>query len=169
MYLLRRLAIVANRKTTITAYYSLIYSNLKYGIIFWGSAANFIELFRFQKKCIRIIMNAKPRESCRQFFINLKLLTLPSLYIYETCCLVKSNWSFFQNHLTTHNYNTRNKNDLYVPFEQTSIAFKGTVNQAIKLYNSLPSNLKSLSHNFNTNLKTYLLEKCYYSVSDFIK
>jgi len=41
---------------------------MKYGIILWGNSTNNKNIFRLQKKVIRIIMGVRTRVSCREFF-----------------------------------------------------------------------------------------------------
>jgi len=40
------------------------------GIIFWCNSAYSSNIFKIQKRLIRIIMNARNRDSCRQLFKN---------------------------------------------------------------------------------------------------
>jgi hypothetical protein len=54
-----------------------------YGIIFWGNSPNIINVFRIQKRIIRVIMNVKTRDSCRDLFKNLKILPMYSQYILD--------------------------------------------------------------------------------------
>jgi len=68
--------------TLRTIYFSDFHSILSYGIIFWGDSAYSYYIFKIQKRIIRIIMNARNRDSCHQLFKNLKFLPLKSQYIY---------------------------------------------------------------------------------------
>jgi hypothetical protein len=59
------------------------YSNslITYGIIFWGNSSHSIHVFRLHKRVIRIITGGRPRDSCRQVFKKLGILSLTLLYI----------------------------------------------------------------------------------------
>jgi hypothetical protein len=67
-------------------YYGLSYPFLAYGIIVWGQSAEAltIRIFTLEKRAVRYTAGLKQRESCRDSFRHLKVLTLYSLYIQET-------------------------------------------------------------------------------------
>jgi hypothetical protein len=65
-------------------YYSYFQSQLKYGIIFGGSAKDSIKVFMIQKKVVRLIAGVNKRVSCRGLVSEFKILTVSSLYILET-------------------------------------------------------------------------------------
>jgi len=47
---------------------------MTYGLLFWENSSHNIHVFRLQKKIIRIMMGARSRESCREFFTILGIL-----------------------------------------------------------------------------------------------
>jgi len=56
---------------------------MTYGLLFWGNCSHSLEGFRLQKKIIRIMMGARSRDSCREFFFNFRNITFNSLiHIY---------------------------------------------------------------------------------------
>ena len=63
-------------------YYSHFHSIISHGIIFWGNSTPSSRVFRMQKRIIRIMMGSRSRNSCRKLFISLKILPVPSLYIF---------------------------------------------------------------------------------------
>jgi hypothetical protein len=63
-------------------YFAYVHSIIEYGIILGGNTPNSITVFRIQKWIIRVIMNVRTRDSCRDLFKNLKILTMYSQYIY---------------------------------------------------------------------------------------
>ena len=65
-----------------TIYFSYVHSVNSYGIIFWGNSCFSTNIFKIQKRIIRIITNTGRRDSCRQLFKQLQILPLPSQYIY---------------------------------------------------------------------------------------
>ncbi len=70
-------------------YFENVHSRLRYGIIFWGSSFCSIQTFRLQKKIIRIMKKCLPRDSCKPLFIELGILSLLCLFIYESVIFVK--------------------------------------------------------------------------------
>jgi hypothetical protein len=54
---------------------------MSYGIMFWGNSSHSSVIFKMQKRVIRMITGYGYRESCREFFKELKILTLITVYI----------------------------------------------------------------------------------------
>jgi hypothetical protein len=86
---------------------------MSYGIIFWGNSSYSIKIFKLQKRVIRIITGAKNRDSCRELFKNLKILTLVSQYIFSVLSFIVDNLdNYIYNHCI-HKRNTRQGNNLH--------------------------------------------------------
>ena len=73
-YAIRYVKHSMSEDTIRTIYFSYFHSILSYGIIFWGNLHTVIIFLKLKKRIIRIIMNAKNRDSCRQLFKNLNIL-----------------------------------------------------------------------------------------------
>ena len=80
-YIMRILKPMMSRESLITIYHSYFHSILRYGILFWGNTPISKDIFKIQKRIVRIIIDKNRRESCRELFKNLKILTLTSQYI----------------------------------------------------------------------------------------
>ena len=63
-------------KTTYSAYF---HSTLKYGILFWENLKNLTKIFKLRKKLIRLIASVSSTTSCKPYFKELKIMTLPSI------------------------------------------------------------------------------------------
>jgi len=89
----KKLVKYSDAKTIKAAYYRYVYSKLKYGILAWGysSKENIDKIFKKQKSIIRIMQKADKNASCWEFFLSLKILTLPSIIILLNCLQVKQN------------------------------------------------------------------------------
>ncbi len=94
-------------------YFANVHSRLRYGLIFWGSSSCSIQTFRLQKKIIRIMKKCLPRDSCKPLFIELGILPLPCLFIYESVIFVKNDLlnggNIFSCNIDIYNYNTRRR------------------------------------------------------------
>jgi len=64
-------------------YFAHIHPIISYGIIFWGSSSHANKVFILQKKIVRIITNTRPRDSYREVFKSMEIMTLYSQCIYS--------------------------------------------------------------------------------------
>lgn len=151
----------------LTAYHAFVTSTLRYGIIFWGNSTDREIIFRAQKRCVRSVCGAAPLESCKPYFKHLNILTLPSLYIYEMSVFVKQNSHLY------HSFNsTRLRHRiLHHVVPNTALYQKNVLGMAPKIYNKLPLRIKSVQelNTFKTLLKKLLVDKCYYTVNEFLE
>ena len=76
-------------------YYSYFHFIMTYGLIFWGNSHHGNTIFRLQKRIIRIIVGIRGRDSCREHFKKLKILSLQSQYIYTHFCFLWSIMGLF--------------------------------------------------------------------------
>jgi len=118
-----------SQETLGTVYFPYFHSILLYGIIFWGNSAYSSNIFKIQKRIIRIIMNARNRDSCHQLFKNLKILPLKSQYIFSLLLIVAKNRDLYESNSEIHTINTRFSSDLHTPtanlttFQKRSLLF----------------------------------------------
>ena len=75
-YAIRYVKHFISQDTVRPIYFSYFHSILSYGIICWGNSGYRSNIFKIQKMIVRIIMNARNRDSCCQLFKNLKILPL---------------------------------------------------------------------------------------------
>jgi len=69
-----------------------------------------------------------------------------------------------------HNINTRNKSNLHLPISNLSVYQKGTHYTGIRVFNSLPSQIKELCHNrnqFKHALKNFLYFHSFYTLDEY--
>jgi len=110
-YAIRYVKRFMSQDTIRTIYFSYFHSILLYGIIFWGNSAYRSNIFKIQKRIIRIIMNAINRDPCHQLFKNLKILPLKSQLIFSPLLFVAKNRDLYQLNSEIHNINTRFSSD----------------------------------------------------------
>jgi len=78
-----------------TVYFSYFHSVMSYRVIFWGNSYISNNIFKIQKRIIRIITNKGSRDSCRNLFKQLQILTLPSQSIFSLLTFVVKNRDVF--------------------------------------------------------------------------
>ena len=117
-----------------------------YELIFWGNSTNCDYIFKLQKRIITVIMGARIRDSCRVLTI-LKILPLPSPYIYSLAKFVVRNKGLFMENSELYNIKTRNNSNLYQPSSHLAVYQNGPYCIGIKVYNNLPVQIQMLPCN----------------------
>ena len=95
-YMIKSLRNATSTQMLWSIYFAYFQSKLRYGIIFWGREGKTVQIFRIQKKVIRLIVGAKKCESCKPLFRELQILTLASMYILEVLCFTKKYQGYIQ-------------------------------------------------------------------------
>lgn len=170
-YALFQIARKINMDALLVAYHGLVASILRYGIIFWGNSTDKDIVFKAQKRCIRSMCGLKMDDSCVTFFKSLKILTLPSLYIFEISVFVKTNKRLFEKVSTLRDVAIRSQyaNSLSNQRCKTALVRKSVLGMAPRIYNKLPDDIKNLNvTQFKKKLKLLLIEKCYYTTDEFL-
>jgi hypothetical protein len=75
---------------------------MTWGIIFWGYLTQSDNIFRLQKRIIRIIVGARTRDSCREFLKFFKVLPLTTQYTFSLVLFLVNNKSLFMEHSQLH-------------------------------------------------------------------
>ena len=126
-------------------------------------------IFRLQKRVIRIITGIRNRDSCREHFRTLKILPLQSKYILSLLFVI-DNKGHFRRNSEIHHINTRNKSSLHQPLSNLSIYQKGAYYTGIRVFNSLPPQIREISHNrhhFKHILKEFLYTHSFYTLDEY--
>jgi len=121
-------------------------------------------VFILQKKIIRIIMNTKSRDSCREVFKNMKIMTLYSQYIYSLILYTVNNKYLFNTNKEIHKYRKRYNNNLHLPIVNLSKFNKGAYISGVKVCNHLPQYIKALANGekcFKSTLKRVFLSSLF--------
>jgi hypothetical protein len=119
-------------KVLRSTYFSYAHSVMSYGLIFWGNSTDSDDIFRIQKRIIRIITNSNKNASCRELFKKLDILPLHSQYIYSILLFITKNKDQFSPNSHIHAINTRHNNYLYVLVANLTLHQKGVYNSEIK-------------------------------------
>jgi hypothetical protein len=105
---------------------------------FWDNSPYAIQLFRIQKKLIRIMMGLKKKDSCKNSFKDMKILTLWCQYIYSLMQYVVNNED-----LITRNNEVHNKVPCRILTYFSQVSLKRAYYSGINIYNHLPKKLNS--------------------------
>jgi len=169
-YVIRSVKPCVNTNAIIMIYHSLFHTVMSYGIIFWGNSSHSIQVFRMQKKAIRIIMGRGNRESCRNLFKELNILPLMSQYILSLLTLVSNNREQYFRNSEIHNINTKHTSNPHLPKPHLNIYQKGVYYSGIKIFNSLPQDIKMYIDNprtFKKAVKKFLYTNSFYSLNEY--
>jgi hypothetical protein len=142
---------------------------MTYGLLFWGNSPDSIKTFRLQKKIIRIMAGCRYRDSCRELFINLKILPLPSQYILSLLMFMIRNRSQFLVNSEIHHINTRQHTNFHTPSVIVAKYQKGVYYLGMKVFNALPSDIKTGFNNkkFKVVPQKFLYENSFYSLDEY--
>jgi hypothetical protein len=99
----------------------VVHSILSYGIIFWGNSSSSKDIFKIQKRIIRVITNSRRSDSCRELFKQLDILPLQSQYIYSLLLFINKNKDNFLLNSQVHRIYTRQNSNLYLPSANLTI------------------------------------------------
>jgi hypothetical protein len=153
-----------------TVNFSYFYSIVSYGVIFWGNSHLSNNIFKIQKRKIRIISNSGKYDSCRKLFKQLQILTLPSQYMFSLLVFVAKNRHLLLCNSDIHEKNTRHNCNLHLPTTNLTLVQKGVLYSGSKVYNHLPTHIKTLSSDlkrFKSKLKSFFIEQTFYSTEEF--
>ena len=150
-------------------YYSYVHSIVTYGIIFWGNSPHSFDIFKNQKRIIRVMTKPTSRHFCRQLFTRLEILPLQSQYIFSVLLLfVVKNKDLYTTNQEIHNITTRSNRNLHPPVSNLTVFQKG----AIKLFNHLTLKIKSITNEiklFKPALKRFLNLHSFYTVEEYFE
>lgn len=169
--LIRRLRDVLATNTMLTFYYAQVQSIVSYGISFWGSSTHAPEVFKTQKRIIRCMLGLHPRTSCKVYFSQYGVLTVPSLYFASLVTFIKKNHTLFninRDHYSADmKIETRHGSCLSIPTHKSTFFEKGPYYRAIKAYYMLPRDIEQIENivHFKKKLNQWLLSKCFYTFS----
>lgn len=149
-------------------YNTYILSALSYLMVVWinTSVYNMNRLQRFQNKAIKAIFRLPYDTPTMGLYQRLPLLPISKLKKLELCKLIyrlangeiKMKVKLAVNQ-DIHLHDTRSAGDFALPRRLTNVGLRTPIYQGVKLYNSLPGNIKMQKNNgFYKSLKKFLLE-----------
>jgi hypothetical protein len=128
---------VSNETSLKCVYYAHFQTIMNYGIILWRHSSGCQRLFRLKKKVIRLLASAKKRDCCKPLFIQLKILSLSSFYVYRCLEYVMHKRSSVDRAQDVRQHDTRHKADLYLPCHRLTKSIKHFEYLSLKFYNAI--------------------------------
>jgi hypothetical protein len=161
----------SSRQALLMVFHGLFMSIARYGILAWGatSESNMNRVLVMQKRAVRIVAGLGWRESCREAFKQMGLLTIPSTYILEAICFCLEKTDSPLVAQVTGRV-TRRAADIYVSPSRTHRSDCNVLRQGRILFNALPVELKAKRNDvrvFKRSLKAFLVDGAFYSVREF--
>ncbi|XP_046685107.1 uncharacterized protein LOC124370849 [Homalodisca vitripennis] len=169
VFALKRIKAVATSTATKTAYHAIFESHLRYGIILWGGSTmdNLERVLIAQKRAVRVMAGLQPRDSCREAFKSLGILTVVSIYIIEVINHAASRGNL-PRMSAVHDHHTRHGNDFSLPIHRTALFSKKPCYAGAKLFNLLPQDLKNCdSKTLKRRLLNWLKDRSIYTLDEF--
>lgn len=169
LFVIKRILHISNPNTAKITYHSLFESHLRYGIVIWGGTTitNLQRILRVQKRVIRTLKGLGPRDSCREGFKDLRILTAVSLYIQEVILFVNRNE--LPRGTDMHHYNTRHADNYILPAHHLSLYGRKPTYVGRKLYNSLPAEIKTQrGKDLKTALNRWLVARPFYTLEEYL-
>lgn len=173
IYSLYRMSFFCTQGTLRSIYFANIHSHITFGCCLYGSTSkyNLDNILKQQKRAIRIILQLKTNETVKAHFKNLNILTVYGQYIYETILIARTNQKINETAIptNTHQYNTRNKNEIIISHHNLKFFEKKPNYVGTKFIKNLPAHIKNEEKlkKFKKILKKYLTEKCLYSLDEY--
>lgn len=126
LYAMYKISKFLKFETLRMIYFAYIHSNIHFGIGIYGATTkkNLDRILLLQKRAIRIMLNLKWRDTVKEHFKNIGILTVYGMYIYEVIVYCKSHFNEFKLVGDNHNYNTRNIGQISIPAHRLQISQK---------------------------------------------
>jgi hypothetical protein len=149
--------------------YFYFHSIMSYSIKLYGNSHH-SNIFKIKKRIIGIMTNCNRRDTCRPLFKQLRILPLPSQYIFSLLLFIVINKKLFLLNSEIHNIYTRHNDNLHLPLTGLTLDQKSVSYSGCKIYNHLPSQIKNISNYvalLKSTLKKFLLQYVLYSVDEY--
>ena len=169
IFLLRRLAESVSSQVLRLSYFAFFQSRLTYGLLCWGHSSILDRIFGIQRRAVRVVAGLEYRADCRTAFIDLRIMTLPSLYVFECIKYVSANKASMLHQNEVHSYGTRAGADIRLPQLRLLRSRHGRNFYGIRFYNALNANLRKLPHKqLLCKLRQILIARALYTVDEFL-
>lgn len=158
------------KENLLNFYYAFGDSALRFCVIHWANNSQHERIFRCQKKIVRAIFNKKRTYSCVELFRENKILTYYAIYALELILYIHDNkHEITELDVALHQHNTRYQTNkppdhILIPRSRTKFYEKSSLISGIRMYNTIPNNIKSLNRNmFKSHIKNNLIDMTPYN------
>nr|CAH7760546.1 unnamed protein product [Callosobruchus chinensis] len=88
----------------------------------------------------------------------------------ELALLIYNNQNEFNKNKDFHDYSTRGREMYSIPLTKYRIGRHSPAFLGVKIFNKLGNDMKNIKNQitFKNKLKTFLIEKCYYTIDEFL-
>jgi hypothetical protein len=172
-FLLRRLRDYCGLPTLRTVYFAYVQSICSYGVMFWGNSSYSCRILKLQKWAVRTILGLSKRHSCAEHFKDLRILTVPALYILSCYKFVLKNKKVFfgesRGPSSGSGRNMRHRSRIDYPIHKTGFYEKGPFYQCVRIFNRLPQIYQKIDNEKELikMLKEQLIKAAPYTLNDF--
>lgn len=167
-YAVKKIRQLTDVTTARLVYFSYFHSIMSYGILLWGHAADIETIFILQKRAVRAIYQLRSRESLRDRFKEINILTVAGQFIYENVMYVRKHIDLFPKNSDRHHRNLRSKSKLEITFSRLSKVKKSFVGQCVHFYNRIPNDVCELPEcKFKKHVKKCISSRGYYKTADY--
>lgn len=170
VFVVRNLVGAVSAEVLLLAYRSLFESVYSYGLLSWGHSSHTKEVFSLQRRIVRVMTGRGYRDEVRDAFVELGILTVPSMYIYVALCYCKHNIHKYSTHSENHAHDTRLKDNFRALFLRLSHSRDAVSYYATRMYNELPTRLRDLAgEDFSREIQRFLKARAFYSIEEYLK
>jgi len=171
LYALRHMSFLAELETLKVIYFSLIQSHISYGLNIYGntSKSNLDSILLLQKQAIRIMLKLHWRETVKNYFKEIGIMTVYTLFIFQTVCYTKEHYVQHLTIDTNHEYFTRNWELKIKDSPNLEFGKKKTITKGLKFMKKLPLRIRNENNltKFKRVLKKLLVQCPLYSFEEF--
>lgn len=169
LFLLRRLKRDMPDTFVKFAFFAFFQSHIIYGTRLWGHSSKVRNVLLAQKKAVRILSNAHYLEHCKPLFVNIGVMTVVNVYIFQCILAIKDNESSYATNSMVHRHETRNSSNIHITRSRLSMVLNCFPVSGVRFFNHLPLVVRQLSKpKLASVLRAFLLENPFYEVSEFM-
>lgn len=169
VFLLSRLLHCVPINYVRSAYFAFFQSIMSYGIVFWGHTPKANKILMLQKKIVRILTKSDWQAHCRPLFVELSILTVTNLYIFNLLIYTYNKYGGLSLRQNIHHFNTRHKNLIDVPFVRLEKTRNSHLVIGLRMFNLLPEAVKTLNFkSFKNRIFNFLVKNPFYCINEFL-